>query len=80
MKEANVCAPSADERAYAFFLIECTDTASVIVSIKPELSDVTKMRKLQMSRQNRGRTCVEKQLTIGSSACTSPRSRSAQTP
>lgn len=39
--------PSVAVRAYASFLIECTETASVMVSINPDPSDVTRIRKLR---------------------------------
>lgn len=38
--------PSAIRRAYSPFLMECTETASVIVSTKPDDSPVMRMRKL----------------------------------
>ena len=38
--------PSAKRRAYSAFLIECIETASVIVSTRPELLPVINIRKL----------------------------------
>jgi hypothetical protein len=46
--------PSAIRLAYSPFLIECTDTASVMVSTRPDCSPVIKIRKLPsaVTREN----------------------------
>ena len=41
--------PSASLRAYSPFLMECTDTASVMVSTNPDCYPVMRMRKLRIS-------------------------------
>ena len=45
--------PSVSRRAYSAFLIECIDTASVMVSTRPEEPPVMRMRKL-MTEQLKG--------------------------
>ena len=50
--------PSAMRRAYSPFLIECTDTASVIVSTSPDCSPVIKIRKLQSAMSPKSRPRV----------------------
>ena len=45
--------PAARRRAYSAFLIECIDTASVIVSTRPDVPPVIRIRKLLMSIDER---------------------------
>lgn len=44
--------PSAIRRAYCAFLMECIDTASVIVSTRPEVPPVMRIRKLGQTKNS----------------------------
>lgn len=55
--------PVASRLAYSAFLIECIDTASVMVSTKPELAPVIKMRKLEEFSAAKRRNTISYYLT-----------------